>query len=350
MNLSCALYIRVSETETRGSSLADQERVCRAFAAAQGMRVARIFRDDGKSAWRDEVRHRPQFEQLLAAARHPRRQFSAVIVFKLDRFARKARIYHTSRWELERAGVQLLSATEPNDTSAAGRLGSGMLAEFAEFYSAQLSERIRASAQGRRARGEWVGPAPFGYELRGRQLVPGRYALWVPLIFTAYSLGASTVDLAGAMRAAGVPLSSGKPWSKDTILMVLRNHAYIGRAGGRALGAYEAGHKPLITLRLWEEVQSTLGTRTKRPRGPLSRPKAAPLPWRARCALCGSAMHRHGHSHGYVLHCYGAINKTCGAKGVRLDLVQNQIDLLLQAGTPVTVVWLRAPRGIERWE
>lgn len=132
--------------------------------------------------------------------------------------------------------------------------------------------------------------------------------------------------------------------------MVLRNHAYIGRAGGRALPAYEAGHKPLITRELWEEVQAELGTRSRRPRGRLSKPRAAPLPWRARCALCGGPMHRHTHKIGYVLHCYGAINKVCSARGVKLDLVQNQIDLLQQAGTPVSVVWIRAPRGVERWE
>lgn len=351
MNLSCAIYIRVSdEKQTRGASLSDQERTCRAFAAAQGLKVVQVYRDDGKSAWKDDLRHRPQFEQLLAAARHPRRRFGAVVVYKLDRFARKARIYHVCRWELERAGVRLLSASEPNETSAAGRLSSGMLAEFAEFYSAQLSERIKASAAGRAARGEWVGPAPFGYDLVNRQLQPGRLWLWVVAIFIAYKEGATTVAIAEALRAARIPMRSGKPWTKDTVLMVLRNHAYIGRAGGRALETYEAGHRPLISPELWNEVAAQLGTRRKRPRGPLAKPRAAPLAWRPRCALCGGPMHRHTHKIGYVLHCYGAINKTCSARGVKFDLVRDQVDLLRQAGTPVSTVWIRAPRGIERWE
>ncbi|NJK81349.1 MAG: recombinase family protein, partial [Chloroflexaceae bacterium] len=163
MNLSCCIYIRVSdEKQTRGASLIDQERTCRDFAERAGYKVATVYRDDGRSAWKDDLRHRPAFERMLAAARSPRRPFSAVVVFKLDRFARKARIYHTYRYELERAGVDLFSATEPNEASAAGRLSSGMLAEFAEFYSAQLSERIKASHQGKIARGEWVGDVPFG--------------------------------------------------------------------------------------------------------------------------------------------------------------------------------------------
>lgn len=350
MNLSCVIYIRVSdEKQTRGASLNDQERICRSWAATAGLHVVAVYCDDGKSAWKDDLRHRPQFARLLAEARSSRRQFGAVLVFKLDRFARRARIYHTCRWQLEQVGVKLLSATEPNEESAAGRLSSGMLAEFAEFYSSQLSERQKASAQGKAARGEWVGPPPFGYDLVNRQLVPGQWWLWVVLIFVTYRAGFSTVQIAAGLRAAGVPLASGKPWTKDSVLMVLRNHAYIGRAGGRALSTYEAGHRSLVTHELWSEVQARLAARG-RPRGPTGRPRAAPLPWRPRCALCGSAMHRHSHKHGYVLHCRGTLNKTCEARGVRLDLVEQQVELLQKAGARVAVVWLRAPRGIERFE
>jgi site-specific DNA recombinase len=151
--------------------------------------------------------------------------YRAVIVYKLDRFARKARIYHTARYDLERAGVQLLSASEPNEANAAGRLSTGMLAEFAEFYSAQLSERIKGAQASKAARGLWVGSAPFGYELHNRQLVPGPLWLWVVHIFVGYAQGSSSVRLSRALNAAGVPLRSGKPWTKDSVLMVLRNHA-----------------------------------------------------------------------------------------------------------------------------
>jgi site-specific DNA recombinase len=345
-----AIYIRVSdEKQTRGASLHDQEAACKAFAGREGLRVTVVYRDDGKSAWKDDVRHRPQFERLLAAAKSPKQLFSAVIVFKLDRFARKARIYHTSRYELERAGVQLLSASEPNEPTAAGRLSSGMLAEFAEFYSAQLSERIKASAQGRAARGEWVGGAPFGYELLDRRLVPGRLWLWVVAIFVAYKQGHTTVKIAQALNAARIPMRSGKPWTKDTVLMVLHARAYIGEGGGRALEAYQANHKPLISSELWAEVQAALSARRKRPSGPRKTPRPAPLPWAVRCALCNGAMHRNSSAGGAYLRCRGSQNKTCSARGVSLALVRRQVELLEQGGTLIAEVWLRAPRGISNF-
>jgi hypothetical protein len=283
---------------------------------------------------------------MLAAAR----SYQAVVVYKLDRFARKARIFHTCRWQLEQAGAQLLSASEPNEASAAGRLSSGMLAEFAEFYSAQLSERIKASAAGKRARGEWVGGAPFGYDLVNRQLVPGALHLWVVCIFVAYDLGTSTVDISVALNAAGVPLGSGKPWTKDSVLMVLRNHAYIGRAGGRALEPYDAAHEHLVSHELWQRVQETLGSRRKRPTGPRKPSTLAPLGYQVRCALCGGKMHRHRQPLSMYFRCRGAMNHTCTARGVKIDLVEHQVELLRKSGAPVAIVWLRAPRGIERFE
>jgi site-specific DNA recombinase len=310
--------------------------------------VIKVYRDEGKSAYKDDLRHRPQFAQLLSAASG--RTFGAVLVYKLDRFARKARIYHTCRWQLEQAGVQLLSASEPNETSAAGRLSSGMLAEFAEFYSAQLSERIKGATLSKAARGLWVGGAPFGYLLVERQLVPGPLRLWVVCIFVAYDLGATTPAIAAALNVAGVPLGRGKPWTKDSVLMVLRNHAYIGRAGGRALAAYEAAHEHLVSTELWQRVQETLGTRRKRPLGPNRGPRPAPLSYEPRCALCDGKMHRYKSAGGAYFRCRASLSKRCLAKGVSLDLVEHQVELLRKSGAEISAVWLRAKRGVERFE
>ncbi|NJK81334.1 MAG: recombinase family protein, partial [Chloroflexaceae bacterium] len=229
------------------------------------------------------------------------------------------------------------------------RLSSGMLAEFAEFYSAQLSERIKASHQGKIARGEWVGDVPFGYVRAGKSIKPGPLWLWVVCIFVAYAGGASTVQIAAALNAAGIPLRSGRPWTKDSVLMVLHNHAYIGKGGGRAVGLYDSPHKPLVSLELWQQVQERLTARRRRPQGQRSGPKAAPLPFVARCALCGGRMHRHKHNGRPYLHCRAALNKTCEARGLPLGLVLDQVELLEKAGAPVAEIWLQAPTGIKKF-
>jgi hypothetical protein len=48
--------------------------------------------------------------------------------------------------------------------------------------------------------------------------------------------------------------------------------------------------------------------------------------------------------------CRRARSRACEAKGVKLDLVEHQVELIRRSGAPVAIVWLRAPRGIERFE
>jgi len=61
-------------------------------------------------------------------------------------------------------------------------------------------------------------------------------------------------------------------------------------------------------------------------------------------------MHRHRSQGGSYLRCRGSINKTCTAKGVQLDQVLQQVELLRRSGAPVGVVYCRAPRGVEDFE
>jgi hypothetical protein len=308
------------------------------------LKVVALFKDAGKSAWKDDLKYRPEFARLLEAP-----AFTAVVVYKLDRFARRARIYHNARWALERAGVELLSATEPNDKSAAGRLSSGMLAQFAEFYSSQLSERITAAKAGKAARGEWVGDPPFGYVRAGRSIEPGMLWPWVVCIFKAYELGATSVQISQAMNAAAVPLV-GKPWTKDSVLMVLHGRAYIGQGGGRRLPIYVGDWHPIITPELYEAVQARLNERRRRPVGE-RRQRAAPLGYEVFCAVCGGVMNRGGlSSGGGYLRCRASMSKLCAARGVKLATVEAQRAMLRRSGSDVARVWVKSPRGIERFE
>lgn len=92
-----------------------------------------------------------------------RKLFDVVLVYKLDRFARKVLIQYQAAAELERCPVQIASATEPIDRKTAGRMTFGMLAVAAEVYSDQLSERMRDTRQAEARQGRHVGPVPVGY-------------------------------------------------------------------------------------------------------------------------------------------------------------------------------------------
>lgn len=72
------------------------------------------FHDGFESAKPGKVR--PTFEKLMAAAR--RREFEAVLVHKLDRFARDDYEHVVAERELERLGIRLENVRKPLDPSS----------------------------------------------------------------------------------------------------------------------------------------------------------------------------------------------------------------------------------------
>jgi hypothetical protein len=77
--------------------------------------------------------------------------FDIVIVWKLDRFSRDR--YDSAHYKrlLGKNGAKVVSATEPISNDASGILLESMLEGMAEYYSAELSEKI---TRGRTAHGD----------------------------------------------------------------------------------------------------------------------------------------------------------------------------------------------------
>ena len=68
--------------------------------------------------------------------------FEVVIVWKLDRFARNR--YDSARYKtvLKKNGVRVISAKENISDRPEGILLESMLEGYAEYYSAELSEKV----------------------------------------------------------------------------------------------------------------------------------------------------------------------------------------------------------------
>lgn len=68
--------------------------------------------------------------------------FDLVIVWKLDRFSRNRYDSAHNKAILKKNGVRVISATENISDNSTGILLESMLEGFAEFYSAELSEKV----------------------------------------------------------------------------------------------------------------------------------------------------------------------------------------------------------------
>ena len=98
-------------------------------------------------------------DELLAGAR--RREFDAILVWKLDRWGRSVANLVATLNKLTALGVVFVSMTEALDLlTPSGRALAGMLAVFAEFERDLLRERVRGGLERARREGKHLGRPP----------------------------------------------------------------------------------------------------------------------------------------------------------------------------------------------
>jgi putative DNA-invertase from lambdoid prophage Rac len=99
---------------------------------------------------------RPIKQQLLTALRNG--EYEAVIVFKLDRYARSSRELLLEIQELTNKGIGFISISDNLDFSnSVGRLHFHILAAFAEFERSLISERTKEGIARTKAQGTTLG-------------------------------------------------------------------------------------------------------------------------------------------------------------------------------------------------
>jgi len=258
-----ASYARISTDEiNQPYSLGAQRDRLDAFAASQdGWQVVERFEDraSGKNLGR------PGLAALRAAA--SRREFDVLLVYRVDRLSRNTGHLGALIEELDAAGVVFRSATEPFDTGTpAGRMMMQMLGVFAEFERASIVERIGVGMERKAKLGGWtVGAYPVGYRKLDGQAglaVDPATAPIVREIFERYTVDrAGSAEIAARLNERGLRTRYGRHWSRNAVLDVLRNRAYLGEVPFRGVW-YKGRHEPLIEQSVFDAAATILAGRT----------------------------------------------------------------------------------------
>jgi DNA invertase Pin-like site-specific DNA recombinase len=147
-----ALYARVS-TLNHGQDPELQLRELRSYAASRGWMVFAEYVDNGVSGTRER---RPELDRLMADAH--RRRFDAVLIWKLDRFARSLKHLVNALAEFEALGVAFVSLRDNLDlTTPAGRLMFQIIGAMSEFERSLIQERVKAGLAHARSKGVKLG-------------------------------------------------------------------------------------------------------------------------------------------------------------------------------------------------
>ena len=105
-------YLRVSgKGQLEGDGFTRQLVAIKKHAAAQGIKIVRIFREEGVSGTKD-LENRPALQQLLVALHS--NGIRLVLIEKLDRLARDLMIQESIVADMKRNGFEIVSVSEPD--------------------------------------------------------------------------------------------------------------------------------------------------------------------------------------------------------------------------------------------
>jgi site-specific DNA recombinase len=288
-----AVYARVSthhQTE-RELPIAGQLEALRVFATQQGYHVVREYADEGRSGYRQPEKREALREMIAAARRH---EFSAIAVWKLDRFARNLKDGLNFLSELGEANCRILSVTEGGATDAtpSGEFTRNLLLAFAEFWSKGHAENVRRGMRAVFSRGGRPHSVPpYGYRLERRDKLlylvrDARESVVLERIFTLAAAGKRPSEIAAALNEDGIKSKLGTRWTRPYICKLLHCEVYLGIRISK-FGRVEKAHEPIITRELFAAAQSQMTSRTTRRMHSRFYGSQYLLSWCSWCGNCG---------------------------------------------------------------
>lgn len=153
--VACALYARVSTL--RKQDVAMQLSELRQLCQRRNWKIVSEFVDRGISGAADS---RPELNRLMAEAH--RGKFSAVAVWRFDRFARSVSHLLRALETFRSLGIEFVSLSEAIDTTTpAGKMVFTVLGAVAELERSLIGERVRAGLRNAKAQGKRLGRPPI---------------------------------------------------------------------------------------------------------------------------------------------------------------------------------------------
>ena len=326
--MKAVIYARYSSDNQREESIEGQIRECTAFAEKNDITVLKHYIDRAYSARTD---HRPAFQEMIKDS--DKHLFDMVIVWKLDRFSRDR--YDSARYKvlLKKNNVRVVSATEVISSGADGILLESVLEGFAEYYSADLAEKVTRGMTENALKCKFNGGSmPIGYVIDEEQhfQIDPLTAPFVLEAFKRYIEGATMKELIDFFNEKGIKNKSGGDINYNSIQRMLNNRRYIGEYAFRDIVVPD-GIPAIVPKELFDRVQEKMAKNKKAP----ARHKAEDdylLTTKLFCGYCGAYLcGESGTSRtGVVHHYYKCVSvkkkrTDCHKKPVRKEWLEDMV-------------------------
>lgn len=284
-----AIYSRVStEDQAERATIQNQIEFATKYCDLHELQVYDFYKDDGITGTLP-LESRPEGSRMLQDAKSKR--FDVILIYRLDRFGRSARIILNGVHTLEEMGIKVKSMTEPFDTGdPAGRFLLTILAGVADLERSNILDRLWHGANRAARDGKWLGGiVPYGYEVKDKYLVinetplPGFGMSEAEVVRLIYKLSTenrmSTIKIADYLNALNLPpkyvitgteITRGKrkcttsgQWTSGRIRNMIVQTTYkglhqYGKRSAKNREVIERDVPAIVTPEIWREAQAVL--------------------------------------------------------------------------------------------
>ncbi len=319
------IYARYSCDKQTEQSIEGQIRECMEYARQHDITIVGEYIDRAISGTSD---NREEFQRMVSDS--SKGYFDAVITYKTDRIARNR---YDSAWYkriLRNNGVKLHYAKEAIPDGPEGIILESLLEGMAEYYSAELSQKVNRGMRETARKCKVTGKPPLGYKSDedNNYIIDESAKAIVQTVFNMYDKGIGSAEICAHLNSLGAKTAYGKPFRSSSINAILNNERYTGVYQYAEI-RIEGGLPQIIEKEQFERVQKMLAAKKQAPaRG---RKMEYFLSGKLYCGECGSGMRgdsgkgRAGTKYYYYTCVNHKKNKTCSKKNVSKDWLENLV-------------------------
>jgi len=323
---TAVIYARYSSERQTEQSIEGQLRVCNDYAERNNIRIIDTYIDRAMTGTND---NRTDFQKLLKDSN--KKAWDYVIVYKLDRFSRNKYEMAMHKKTLRDNGIKLISAMENIPDTPEGIILESLLEGMAEYYSAELSQKVRRGMNETRQKGNFTGGlVPYGFKKDGKKVVINKdEAEIVKRLYTEFAAGKLVTDILQEFKEQGI-LYRGKNFGRNTLYNFLKTERYVGRYTFNG-EVYTNIYPQIIPDDLFEFVKNKIESNKYGKHKPQI---IYLLKNKLKCGYCNSIVNSDSGTSksGKVIRYYKCVgkrkNKECLLKPIRKELIE---DLVVNA-------------------
>lgn len=321
------VYARYSSHNQSEQSIEGQLAAARKYAEVKGYVIVKEYCDRAKTGTND---NREEFQNMLSDC--SKKQFSVIIVWKVDRFGRNREEITFNKYRAKKHGVRVEYIAENITDGPEGVILESVLEGMAEYYSLQLSQNVRRghleSAKKCHSTG---GRAPLGYKINehNEYVIDPVGAETVQLIYNKYEEGYTIADIIKYLNGNGYSNRNGTPFTKNSLPSILSNERYTGTYLFRDIIRVENGIPAIISREQFDRVQEMKKINRRKPS---SRWKYSDYLFTNKffCSTCGSPIiGKSGYGKLHVKYnyyvCIGHTKGKCCRMPIRQDKIEKVV-------------------------